>query len=200
MSLSGWNFWDIFIIVLGIYFIVRGSLRGLVGEVVTLAGFLASFYLSFHWSGAVGETLAKTMGLNAYVAQVLAALLIWLAVTMIAAVVRMLLKGILGAARLGGIDKLLGLFTGMLKTVVVVFVIITGGLLLAPVTNPTWMSESTIIRYAGRSWPTFRSLFIDLDILPAGTTLPDGTLEQILRPYRRGGGGPEGYNPTPGRT
>ena len=145
MSLSGWNFWDIFIIVLGIYFIVRGSLRGLVGEVVTLAGFLASFYLSFHWSGAVGETLAKTMGLNAYVAQVLAALLIWLAVTMIAAVVRMLLKGILGAARLGGIDKLLGLFTGMLKTVVVVLVKNTGGLLQAPVTKTTWKSESTIL-------------------------------------------------------
>ena len=88
----------------------------------------------------------------------------------------------------------------MIKSVIVVYVVITGGLLLAPVVTPTWMSQSDILRYAGRSWPQFRAMFIDLNLLPEGTTLPDGTLEQILRPYRTGGGGPEGYDPTPGRT
>ena len=53
MSLSGWNYWDIFFIILGCYFIIRGSFRGFVGEVITLVGFLASFYLSFHYSGGI---------------------------------------------------------------------------------------------------------------------------------------------------
>ena len=200
MSLSGWNYWDIFFIILGCYFIIRGSFRGFVGEVITLVGFLASFYLSFHYSGGIGRFLSVTMGLNAYMAQAAAAVLIWLSVTLIAAMLRMILKSLIGAASLGGIDKLLGLFSGVIKSVIVVYVVITGGLLLAPVVTPTWMSQSDILRYAGRSWPQFRAMFIDLNLLPEGTTLPDGTLEQILRPYRTGGGGPEGYAPTPGRT
>ena len=200
MSLSGWNYWDIFFIILGCYFIIRGSFRGFVGEVITLVGFLASFYLSFHYSGGIGRFLSVTMGLNAYMAQAAAAVLIWLSVTLIAAMLRMILKSLIGAASLGGIDKLLGLFSGVIKSVIVVYVVITGGLLLAPVVTPTWMSQSDILRYAGRSWPQFRAMFIDLKLLPEGTTLPDGTLEQILRPYRTGGGGPEGYDPTPGRT
>lgn len=200
MSLSGWNYWDIFFIILGCYFIIRGSFRGFVGEVITLVGFLASFYLSFHYFGGIGRFLSVTMGLNAYMAQAAAAVLIWLSVTLIAAMLRMILKSLIGAASLGGIDKLLGLFSGVIKSVIVVYVVITGGLLLAPVVTPTWMSQSDILRYAGRSWPQFRAMFIDLNLLPEGTTLPDGTLEQILRPYRTGGGGPEGYDPTPGRT
>lgn len=200
MSLSGWNYWDIFFIILGCYFIIRGSFRGFVGEVITLVGFLASFYLSFHYSGGIGRFLSVTMGLNAYMAQAAAAVLIWLSVTLIAAMLRMILKSLIGAASLGGIDKLLGLFSGVIKSVIVVYVVITGGLLLAPVVTPTWMSQSDILCYAGRSWPQFRAMFIDLNLLPEGTTLPDGTLEQILRPYRTGGGGPEGYDPTPGRT
>ena len=200
MSLSGWNYWDIFFIILGCYFIIRGSFRGFVGEVITLVDFLASFYLSFHYSGGIGRFLSVTMGLNAYMAQAAAAVLIWLSVTLIAAMLRMILKSLIGAASLGGIDKLLGLFSGVIKSVIVVYVVITGGLLLAPVVTPTWMSQSDILRYAGRSWPQFRAMFIDLNLLPEGTTLPDGTLEQILRPYRTGGGGPEGYDPTPGRT
>ena len=200
MSLSSWNYWDIFFIILGCYFIIRGSFRGFVGEVITLVGFLASFYLSFHYSGGIGRFLSVTMGLNAYMAQAAAAVLIWLSVTLIAAMLRMILKSLIGAASLGGIDKLLGLFSGVIKSVIVVYVVITGGLLLAPVVTPTWMSQSDILRYAGRSWPQFRAMFIDLNLLPEGTTLPDGTLEQILRPYRTGGGGPEGYDPTPGRT
>ena len=200
MSLSGWNYWDIFFIILGCYFIIRGSFRGFVGEVITLVGFLASFYLSFHYSGGIGRFLSVTMGLNAYMAQAAAAVLIWLSVTLIAAMLRMILNSLIGAASLGGIDKLLGLFSGVIKSVIVVYVVITGGLLLAPVVTPTWMSQSDILRYAGRSWPQFRAMFIYLNLLPEGTTLPDGTLEQILRPYRTGGGGPEGYDPTPGRT
>ncbi|MDO5115356.1 MAG: CvpA family protein [Synergistaceae bacterium] len=194
MILSAWNYWDIFFVIMGCYFIVRGAFRGFVGEVITLAGFLAAFYLSFHYSAPLGRFLELTAGLNGYVAQAVAGVLIWLSVTMIAAVLRMIMKGLIGAVRLGGVDRLLGFFSGALKTVIAVYVVITAGLLLSPVMNPTWMSQSDIMRYAGRSWPAFRAMLIGLELVPRDTSLPNGTLEQILRPYRMGGGGPEGYD------
>ena len=41
MKVLGFGCWDIFFIVLAAYFIVRGVFRGFVGEVITLAGFIA---------------------------------------------------------------------------------------------------------------------------------------------------------------
>lgn len=194
MSVAGFSYWDIFFAVLGLYFVVRGLFRGFVGEVVSLAGFIAAFYFSFHYSKGFGGFIESAAGVNPYVAQAVAGVVIWLSVSMLASVVRMVLKSVIRAVSLGGLDKLLGLFSGVLKTVVVIFAIMTAGILLAPVANPTWMSDSDVLRCAGRSWPQFRSMLIGLGLLPDDTALPDGTLEEILRPYRSGGEWPEGYN------
>lgn len=194
MSLSSWNYLDIFFVIMGCYFILRGCFRGFVGEVITLVAFIASFYIAFRYSAAFGVVIASMTGLNEYISQIVAGIILWLAVTMAAAVLRMIIRSLLNFASLGGIDKLLGFFSGIIKTVIIVYVVIAAGLLLAPVVNPTWMSNSDILRYAGRNWPQFHAMFIDLNILPEGTTLPDGTLEEILRPYRTGESGPSGLD------
>lgn len=193
MSVAGFSCWDIFFVVLGVYFVVRGLFRGLVGEVIALVGFLASFYCAFRFSGQFGRFIEGTAGINPYAAQAVAGVVIWLTITMAASVVRMVMKGLIRAASLGGIDKLLGLFAGALKTFIVIYAIMAAGILLAPVANPTWMSDSDVLRYAGRSWPQFRSALIGLGLVPRDTTLPEGTLEEILRPYREGGEWPDGY-------
>lgn len=105
--------------------------------------------------------------------------------------IRCALKGVISAVHLGFVDKLLGIFSGLLKTVILVYVVLVGGILLAPVVNPTWMTDSDALRYAGRNWPAARQILIDFDILPDATEFPSGTLEQILRPYRRGDSGPK---------
>lgn len=194
MSIAGFSCWDIFFVVLGAYFILRGLCRGFVGEVIALVGFLASFYCAFQFSGAFGRFIAGTMGINPYAAQAIAGVVIWLTIAMAASVVRMVLRGIIRAISLGGIDKLLGLFSGVVKTFIAIYAIMTAGILLAPVANPTWMSDSDVLRYAGRSWPQFRSALIGLGLVPQDTSLPDGTLEEILRPYRDGGEWPDGYD------
>ncbi|MDD4160770.1 MAG: CvpA family protein, partial [Synergistaceae bacterium] len=107
---------------------------------------------------------------------------------------------ILSAISLSGIDRLLGIFSGLLKSFIAVYVVLIGGLLLAPVLEPTWMTESDIIRYAGRQWPEVKQILVDFKVLPNAEDLPEGTLEQILRPYRKGESGPEGYLPDRDRT
>ncbi|MDO5562502.1 MAG: CvpA family protein [Synergistaceae bacterium] len=188
---AGWHGLDLFFVALGCFFVIRGCFRGFVGEVVTLAGFICSFYVSFKFSGQIGKILSHGGGLNPSVAQFLAMALIWLFVTLIAAAVRRILKSMLDAADLGGVDKLLGLFSGLFKTCIMIYVFLVGGLLLSPVVNPVWMSNSDVLRYAGRHWPQVRQILVDFDVLPEASELPNGTLEQILRPYRTGSGGPK---------
>ncbi len=187
MTVAGFSCWDIFFAILALYFIVRGLFRGFVGEVVALAGFLASFYFSFQYSGALGRFIAETTGINGYAAQAVAGVVIWLSISMLAAVARMVLKSVIRAVSLGGIDKLLGLFSGAMKTLLAVFAIMTAGILLAPVANPAWMSDSEVLRCAGGYWPGFRAALIGLRIVPSDTSLPDGTLDEILRSYREDG-------------
>ena len=192
MDFAGWHVLDIFFVILGCYFVVRGCFRGFVGEVLTLCGFFCSFYVSFKFSGRIAETIASSAGLNRSVAQILAIISVWLVMSIVVAVLRQMTKGLLSAVSLGGVDKLLGLLSGLLKTTVIIYVFLVAGLLLAPVVNPTWMTNSDLLRYAGRQRPDVRKMLISYEILPEVSGLPSGTLEQILRPYRTGSESPRG--------
>ena len=195
MSFTGINFFDIFLIVACCYFIIRGMFRGIIGEIITLAGFLISFYLVFHYHIEVGKIIADTIGSNScWITDVIAALLIWLSVSISASILRMVLKRFICFVKFTAVDKLLGLCTGTIKSLILIYAIITAGLLLAPVVNPTWLTKSDIIRYAGREWPIVHSVLIDCNVLPEDTTLPNGELEIILRPYRRGKEAPRLYS------
>ena len=200
MNLVGWHLIDIFFILLGCYFVIRGCFRGFVGEVLTLVGFFISIYVSFKFSGKFGYVISAFTGINESVSQLAAIILVWVFISIIVAVIRTIVKSLLSAISLSGIDRLLGIFSGLLKTFVGVYVVLIGGLLLAPVVEPTWMTESDVIRYAGRQWPEVKQILVDFNLLPNAGSLPDGTLEQILRPYRNGESGPEGYVPGSDRT
>ena len=200
MNLVGWHLIDIFFILLGCYFVIRGCFRGFVGEVLTLVGFFLSIYVSFKFSGKFGYFISAFTGINESVSQLAAIILVWVFISIIVAVIRTMVKSLLSAISLSGIDRLLGIFSGLLKTFVAVYVVLIGGLLLAPVVEPTWMTESDVIRYAGRQWPEVKQILVDFNLLPNAESLPDGTLEQILRPYRNGESGPEGYVPGSDRT
>jgi len=200
LNLVGWHLIDIFFILLGCYFVIRGCFRGFVGEVLTLVGFFLSIYVSFKFSGKFGDVIGAFTGINESVSQLAAIILVWVFISIIVAVIRTIVKSLLSAISLSGIDRLLGIFSGLLKTFVAVYVVLIGGLLLAPVVEPTWMTESDVIRYAGRQWPEVKQILVDFNLLPNAESLPDGTLEQILRPYRNGESGPEGYVPGSDRT
>lgn len=191
MNFSAWHALDLFFLILGCYFVIRGCFRGFVAEVLTLMGFLCSMYFSFKLSAPVGAFLVSLFDIAPYAAKILAVIIVWLAITLLTAIVRSALKGVISAVHLGSVDKMLGIFSGLLKTIILIYVVLIGGILLAPAVNPTWMTESDALRYAGRNWPAARQVLIDFNVLPEASDLPTGTLEQILRPYRTGENGPK---------
>lgn len=189
----GFHILDVFFVILGCYFVIRGCFRGFVGEIISLAGFICSFYLSFRFSDKLGGLLGKTTGINAYFAQILAVIVVWLVITTLTALLRRTMRALLRSMCLGSIDTILGVASGLLKITGVVYAFLIAGLLLAPIVNPTWMTNSDLLRYAGRHWPSVREELIKSKMLAHASELPDGTLEAILRPYRTGSDSPEGY-------
>lgn len=181
---------DIFFALLAVWFVVRGCMRGFAGECISLAGFVLAFFLSFKYSASLASVFSSSAGINGCVAQLLAAVCIWLAVVLLAAVLRRLMKSILSAVKLGFLDTLLGVCSGIFKSVAVLYCFIIAGFLLTPVCSPTWMTNSDLLRYAGRHWSSVRKFIVSNELCAHAEQLPDGTLEQILRPYRTGGKGP----------
>lgn len=181
---------DMFFLALGCYFFIQGMFRGLIGEVLSLGGLLFSVYVGFKHYGILSTIISSVFGINKEIAQVISVVAVWLAVTVAFSILRRVLKKGVELASLGALDRVLGIFCGALKTMIVIYVVLIGGILMSPVVKPTWMSESSALILAGRNWPQVRSFMIDLKMLPRDSTLPKGTLEQMLRPYRRGIGAP----------
>lgn len=194
--LLGWHMLDIFFLLIGCYFVIKGAFRGFVGEVLSFGGLILSAYVGFRHSEALGSLLGSAAGFSKEVAQVLAVVLVWIALSIFFGLLRRILKKVIDFASLGGINRVLGIIIGLLKTVIVIYMVLIGGLLLAPVVEPTWMARSDVLIYAGRGWPEVRQILTDIGALPKKTELPNGTLEQILRPYRKGNGVIRGMDET----
>lgn len=195
MNICGSHAMDIFFIMLGCYFVIRGCFRGFAAEMLSLGGFVCTVYLSFRFSGIIGSTIAETAHINIYVARLLAIVSVWFLMILAVGALAWMVRGAITAAKLNGVDRLLGIFSGIVKITVFVYVVLICGLILSPVIEPAWMTESDTLKYAGRHWPLVRQMLIDFKVLPHARDLPDGTLEEILRPYRTGNGSPKVYVP-----
>lgn len=184
----GWHLLDIFFLLLGCYFVIKGAFRGFVKEALSFGALIVTVWVGFRHSDTIGVLLGRTTGLNKEVAQVLAVVLVWLVISIIFSIIQRIMERVIEFTSLGSINRILGILTGLLKTTIVIYIVLVGGLLLAPIVEPTWMAQSDILVYSGRKWPEVRRMMIDIGALPKSTELPDGTLERILRPYRRGDG------------
>lgn len=186
----GFNLLDVFFAILALWLIIRGCKRGLAGEVISLVAFVCSFFLSLKCSSDLGKFLQLSWGVNKYLSQVFAIIIIWIVIMLLSALLRFVLKSALAAVHLGSLDTILGVVSGCIKFILVVYCFLIAGIILTPVVNPTWMTDSDIMRYAGRHWPVVRQIVVDRHLLANAEKLPNGTLEQILRPYRTGNKGP----------
>jgi membrane protein required for colicin V production len=147
--------------------------RGVVRELIALATWIAAFVVSI----AYGRSLATLMGgldVSPPARQVLAFVLLFVAVLVAGAIVARLLSGVVRAIGLGFVDRVLGAAFGLTRglVVVVVFALIAG---VTALPKRDWWQNSTLGRplgemalalkhYLPRAWAD------RLDFSPAGTS------------------------------
>ncbi|MDP8568633.1 CvpA family protein [Methylophilus aquaticus] len=116
-------------IVLGIigFTILLGLMRGAVREILSMLGWMLAFYLANKFNADVIRYLPDEVPTESI--KVMAAfVLIFLAVLLLSSLLALLLTGLLKAVGLGGLNRLLGAFTGALRGLlfVCVLVMLTG--------------------------------------------------------------------------
>ena len=149
--------------VLGLSLLL-GALRGLVREMVSLAGWIAAFILATAFSGIVAVQMPESLG--PLLSGLLSFLLIFVGVLLVSGMVGLVLSLLVRAVGLGFPDRLLGAAFGVVRGVAIVLLaVLLAGLTPLP-REPFW-------RQAVLSGP-FETVALAL-----GPYLPEGVAQRL---------------------
>jgi membrane protein required for colicin V production len=145
------NPFDIIIIVIMGYSLVRGIFRGLVKEVSSIIGVLGGFYAAFTYYTILAKLLSGLIKETAYL-NILSFLIIFCGVLIIVGILGVIIKYLLNIAFLGWVDRTSGVGFGLVKGILIasiLFITLTAFLpkgsaflknsMLAP--HVSWVSE-----------------------------------------------------------
>jgi len=145
------NPFDIIIVVILGYSLVRGIFRGLVKEVSSIIGVLGGFYAAFTYYTILTKFLSGLIKETAYL-NILSFLIIFCGVLIIVGILGVFIKYLLNIAFLGWVDRIGGVGFGLVKGILIasiLFITLTAFLpkgsaflknsMLAP--HISWVSE-----------------------------------------------------------
>ena len=116
------NPFDILIIVILGYSLVRGLFRGLVKEVSSIIGVLGGFYAAYTYYKNLGGLLAGVIHDVSYL-NILSFLLIFCGVLILVSALGVIIKYLLNIAFLGWVDRIGGVIFGLAKGLLIVSVL-----------------------------------------------------------------------------
>ncbi len=146
------NPFDILIIVILGYSLVRGLFRGLVKEISSIIGVLGGFYAAYTYYKHLGNLLSGVIHDVSYL-NILSFLIIFCSVLILVSALSVIIKYLLNIAFLGWVDRIGGVFFGVTIGILIVsilFISLTAFLpkgtafiknsILAP--HVSWISEN----------------------------------------------------------
>lgn len=116
------NAFDIFLVVVVGYGLIRGLFRGLVKEVASVLGVIGGFFTAYLYYEAVAGWLTGLVSNPGY-RHILAFMTLFCGVLIVVNVVAMILKYLLDLIFLGWLDRLGGVGFGLVKGVLIVSVV-----------------------------------------------------------------------------
>jgi membrane protein required for colicin V production len=116
------NPFDILIVVILGYSLVRGLFRGLVKEMSSIIGVLGGFYAAYTYYSFPAGLLSNLIKNTAYV-NILSFLIIFCSVVILVSVLGVIIKYLLNIAFLGWVDRIFGVGFGFIKGFLIVSVL-----------------------------------------------------------------------------
>jgi membrane protein required for colicin V production len=117
------NPFDILVIVILGYCLVRGLFRGLVKEVSSIIGVLSGFYAAYLYYPLVAKWLSRFISDISY-RHILSFLIIFCCVLILVNVLGIIIKYLMNIAFLGWVDRVFGLVFGITKGILIVAVLL----------------------------------------------------------------------------
>lgn len=121
------NPFDMLMITIMAYGLIRGVFRGLVREIASIVGVLGGFYAAYSFYPLAGRLMAPWITNAAYL-NIISYMAIFAAVVIAVGVLAVVIKYLLNIAYLGWVDRIGGALFGMVKgllVVAVLFIVLT---------------------------------------------------------------------------
>jgi membrane protein required for colicin V production len=172
---------DITLLVIGLFFVVRGMMKGLSGEVISLIGTVGGFVCAIRFYGPFAATLTEKFGLSTLLSTIISMLAIFSLIFFGSAALEMAVKKVISGTRLTFTDKLLGALVGIVKMYVITLMALIGGSILTPMTGDAWMSDSRVLSAVSVTWPFVGRLLDEVGLLPNVEGIQNEARNYIMR-------------------
>ena len=116
------NAFDIFVVVVVGFCLIRGIFRGLIKELSSIIGVFAGFYGAYTYYVKLAQLLSRWISDTGYL-NIFSFLLIFCCVFVIISVLGVVIKYLLNVAFLGWVDRICGAGFGLIKGVLIVAVV-----------------------------------------------------------------------------
>jgi uncharacterized membrane protein required for colicin V production len=175
---------DVTLLIIGVFFIVRGIFRGLSGEVISLLGTVGGFICSVKFYRPLENIMMEKLGASVLVATIASMLTIFLAIFFGCSLLETAVKKIISKTSLTSTDKFLGACIGVLKFYIVTLLVLVGGTILAPLTGGAWdnvLAESRVMSAAIFTWPIVSPPLEDAGVLPDVDAIQDRARDYLTQ-------------------
>lgn len=117
------NFFDIIIIIILGFGVIRGVFRGLIKELASIIGVLGGFYAAYSYYMVLARLLSRWISNAAYL-NILSFLIIFCGVLIIISILGVVIKYVLNIAFLGWVDRICGAGFGIIKGILIASVLL----------------------------------------------------------------------------
>jgi membrane protein required for colicin V production len=139
------NFFDIIVIVILGYCLIRGIFRGLVKELSSIIGVFGGFYAAYTYYPVLAKPLSKWIA-NAGYLNILSFLIIFCGVFIIISILGIIINYLLKIVFLGWLDRVTGAMFGAMKGILIVSVLLIALTAFLPKNTPV-IKDSLLAPY-----------------------------------------------------
>lgn len=136
---------DVFIVCILGFCVVRGLFRGLIKEVSAIIGVMTGFYAAYTYYPVLSDSISSWVSTSAY-AMILSFLLIFCGVFILVSLLGAVIKYLLSITFLGWVDRVCGVAFGLLKGVLICSVLLIAFTTFLPKGSPV-VEESVLSPY-----------------------------------------------------
>lgn len=117
------NSFDIIVIVILSFCVIRGVFRGLVKELSSIIGVLGGYYFAYSYYMVLAKPLSRWISNTSYL-NILSFLIIFSGILILISILGVVIKYILKIAYLGWVDRICGAGFGIIKGILIVSVLL----------------------------------------------------------------------------
>jgi membrane protein required for colicin V production len=172
---------DIALLAAGVFFVVRGIMKGISGEVISLFGTVGGFFCSIKFYEPFAAILMTNFGMSAAPATILSMLAIFFVIFFGCAMIETLVKKIIKKTSLTVTDKTLGALVGLFKTYMITLLVLVGAFVIQPLAGDAWIQKSRVLSAVSITWPIASDLLDRAGLLPDINAIQEEAREYIIR-------------------